>query len=157
MPIESIMSSMPGIQAQQQVQQRSVSNDLDKNAFLKILVTQLQNQDPLNPIEDQDFIAQMAQFSVLEQMQSLNEGFGFSQATSLVGKHIYSEFVDENGTRRQVFGQVTSALTIDGKPYLEVDGYYVPFTVQVIVYDQGAIPPSASPSELPPATQEETP
>lgn len=47
-------------------------NKMDKDMFLKLLVTQLSNQDPLNPIEDREFIAQMAQFSSLEQMQQMN-------------------------------------------------------------------------------------
>lgn len=48
-------------------------NDLDKDAFLKLLTTQLANQDPLNPMEDREFIAQLAQFSSLEQMQNINK------------------------------------------------------------------------------------
>ncbi|MEY8415753.1 flagellar hook capping FlgD N-terminal domain-containing protein [Tissierella praeacuta] len=51
------------------------TNDLDKDAFLRLLTTQLANQDPLNPIEDREFIAQLAQFSSLEQMQNLNKTF----------------------------------------------------------------------------------
>lgn len=62
-------------------QKESKQNDaLDKDAFLKLLVTQLQNQDPLNPMEDREFISQMAQFSALEQMQQLNTNM---QATQL--------------------------------------------------------------------------
>ncbi|WP_353095307.1 flagellar hook capping FlgD N-terminal domain-containing protein [Tissierella praeacuta] len=54
---------------------KSSNNDLDKDAFLRLLTTQLANQDPLNPIEDREFIAQLAQFSSLEQMQNLNKTF----------------------------------------------------------------------------------
>ncbi|WP_226665691.1 flagellar hook assembly protein FlgD [Metabacillus litoralis] len=57
---------------------RTGSSNLGKDEFLKILMTQLQNQDPLNPMEDKEFIAQMAQFSTLEQttnMASMMEKF----------------------------------------------------------------------------------
>lgn len=49
------------------------NNDLDKDAFLKLLTTQLANQDPLSPMEDREFIAQLAQFSSLEQMTAMNK------------------------------------------------------------------------------------
>lgn len=69
--------------------------DLDRDAFLKILITQLRYQDPMNPMEDKEFIAQMAQFSSLEQMQQMNqslntflEGNFIYQASALIGKEV---------------------------------------------------------------------
>lgn len=62
------------------------NNNLDKMAFLRLLTTQLANQDPLNPMEDREFIAQLAQFSALEQMQNLNktvENLGTEILTSM--------------------------------------------------------------------------
>lgn len=50
------------------------SNSMDKDMFMKILIAQLSNQDPTAPMEDKEFISQMAQFSSLEQMQSIGKG-----------------------------------------------------------------------------------
>jgi flagellar basal-body rod modification protein FlgD len=51
--------------------ERTGNSSLGKDEFLKILMTQLQNQDPMNPMEDKEFIAQMAQFSTLEQTTNM--------------------------------------------------------------------------------------
>ena len=48
------------------------SSELNQDTFLKLLTTQLQNQDPTNPVSNEDFIAQLAQFSSLEQLQGVN-------------------------------------------------------------------------------------
>jgi hypothetical protein len=47
---------------------------MDKNAFLQLLITQLRYQDPMKPADNGEFLAQMAQFTSLEQTQNLNEG-----------------------------------------------------------------------------------
>ena len=70
----------------------------DKNTFLKLLVAQLTHQDPLNPTEDKEFIAQLAQFTSLEQLQGINEGVStlntsmqqgqLVSATSFIGKEV---------------------------------------------------------------------
>ena len=73
----------------------NATNDtLGKDAFLKLLIAELSNQDPLNPMEDREFISQMATFSSLEQMQNMNktletmaEANKFS-AVSYVGKAV---------------------------------------------------------------------
>jgi flagellar basal-body rod modification protein FlgD len=52
---------------------QSTTKDVGKSEFLKLLITQLQNQDPMNPVDNQQFIAQLASFSSLEQLISINQ------------------------------------------------------------------------------------
>ena len=98
---------------------------LGKDAFLKILMTQLQNQDPTNPMSDTDFIAQMAQFSSLEQMtnmvtaiQSLTTMQEKSQLISyseFVGKDVNWHNVDENTLNvTSGTGTISSLKYVDG-------------------------------------------
>ena len=68
---------------------------LSKDDFMKILITQLTHQDPTAPMEDKEFIAQMAQFSALEQMTNLSAEFGkltqllsMGQVMNLIGKTV---------------------------------------------------------------------
>ncbi len=85
---------------------RTVKKELDKDAFLQLLVFQLQNQDPMSPTDNTQMIAQLAQFSSLEQMNKLNTSFdtlssnvdrlNFVSASSLVGKTVAGK--DSEGT-----------------------------------------------------------
>lgn len=61
---------------QRQAAPKGTVNQLGRDAFLKLLTTQLAHQDPFDPVQDTEFIAQLAQFSSLEQMSNLNETFG---------------------------------------------------------------------------------
>lgn len=67
------VSSTQNTQYQQETQRATLeANDgLGQDAFFELLITQLQNQDPLNPMEDRDFISQMAEFSSLEKTEKL--------------------------------------------------------------------------------------
>ena len=74
---------------------RTAQQSLGKDDFLKLLITQLSNQDPTSPMENTEFIAQMAQFSSLEQMTNMNETFqkmsgllSSNQAVSTIGKTV---------------------------------------------------------------------
>jgi|HigsolmetaAR203D_1030402.scaffolds.fasta_scaffold00010_56 flagellar basal-body rod modification protein FlgD len=102
---------------------------LDKDSFLRLLVTQLANQDPTNPMDDREFIAQMAQFSSLEQMNNVaNELSGlrqlFSLSSGLIGKTI--EWMAADG--KLLSGIVDSILLRDGKTIVVVDDAEIPVT-----------------------------
>jgi flagellar basal-body rod modification protein FlgD len=87
---------------------RAVTSELDKDAFLKLLIAELSNQDPLNPMDDREFIAQMAQFSTLEQMTNMTKALeGMSSmeqysAANYVGKTVYFTQEDSDGTAAAV-------------------------------------------------------
>jgi len=103
----------------------SDSDALDQDAFLQLLITQLQNQDPLDPMEGTEFVAQLAQLSSLEQMQQINTVLSVqqimlaaSQALSLVGRNVSYQ---EDELSDAVTGTVDSVRFEDGVPKLLVD------------------------------------
>ncbi len=105
---------------------RQVSNELGKDSFLQILVAQMANQDPLSPTSDTEFIAQMAQFSALEQMQNMNSAMQTQLTYSYLNKDVMSNYAadsDGNLYRQDVYGQVTAIVKYGGKDYLQVVDY----------------------------------
>lgn len=94
---------------------------LGKDDFMKILIAQLQNQDPTNPMQDTDFIAQMAQFSALEQTMNLTKAFErfaesqnqsqLIQYNSFVGKNVKWHEIQTDDKGKPVVGE-------DGKPVI---------------------------------------
>jgi len=119
--IEDIIES----QAQSTASTRN-TGELGKDDFLKLLITQVQNQDPLNPATDTEFIAQLAQFSSLEQMQNLNKSFAYSSGISLIGKYISAEVDDGTGRYKFVDGRVDTVRIVNGEVYAVVGEDDVP-------------------------------
>jgi len=107
---------------------RTVKTELDKDDFLKLLITQLTHQDPLNPMEDKEFIAQMAQFSSLEQLTNLNAGlesmtnFVMTNAVNYIGRTV--TFYNSEG--KELSYKVTSVTFNQGEVTLHYDGGSVP-------------------------------
>jgi len=112
-----------GTASPQVVPGRQANSELDKDAFLRLLVTQLQHQNPLEPMDDRDFIAQMAQFSSLEQMQNMNSTMVQGQAFSMVGKVVIGTTFNQATSRfEQIGGEVSHVIMRNGEPHLMVSG-----------------------------------
>ncbi|WP_141903463.1 flagellar hook assembly protein FlgD [Lysinibacillus sp. Y5S-8] len=106
------------------------NSELGKDAFLQLLITQLQHQDPTNPMDDREFISQMAQFSSLEQMQNMTKTMESLLASqqqtqmmnyaSFVGKevkwHEITDKIDEKGDPvvNEGTGVIESLKFVDG-------------------------------------------
>ena len=103
---------------------KTTSSSLGKNEFFKILAAQLQNQDPTSPASNTEFIAQLAQFSSLEQLQTIASSISsisVMQSAGLIGKTAVAEM---DGT--SITGKVESILIQDSVSYAVIDGNYIP-------------------------------
>jgi flagellar basal-body rod modification protein FlgD len=78
---------------------------LGQDEFLKLLITQLSNQDPLSPQDDKEFIAQMAQFSSVEGIRNLDTNMSRAQAASFLNKSVTAQ-ITENGVTGNINGTV---------------------------------------------------
>ena len=115
----------------------SLNQNLGKEDFLKILLTQLAHQDPTAPMEDKEFIAQMAQFSSLEQMTNMASDFAkmtqmlrITEASGYLGKSV--EIIQDDN-----FVQgVVQAVTRDEMPQILVDGRYYQWDQVTRIFDE---------------------
>ena len=98
------------------------SNDgMDKDAFLQLLVAQMQYQDPLEPTSNTEYISQYAQFSQVEQMQNMAASTDLSRASSLVGEYVYIKTTNSQGSSDYVYGKVDYVVYENNKAYLSID------------------------------------
>jgi flagellar basal-body rod modification protein FlgD len=131
MAIET-MTEAQRLQAVNSKNNRTPTSNLGKDDFLQLLTTQLKNQDPMNPMEDMDFIGQMAEFSSLEQMLNLNTSVekintainnnATTQAMMFLGTNVTAEVDDSD---EPITGTVSTIGFKDNQPYLKVGEYAV--------------------------------
>lgn len=115
-------------------------NTLGQNDFLKILVAQLKHQDPMEPMKDRDFIAQMAQFSAVEQTMNmakelnlLRQSMGIS--SDLIGKNVSWNEMNSSGTGLVSKSGVVEAITFnEGKQHAVVSGNKIPIDQLVKIW-----------------------
>jgi flagellar basal-body rod modification protein FlgD len=106
---------------------RKPVKQLGKDEFLQILVTQLRNQDPMQPMQDKEFIAQMAQFSSLEQTMNMATQLtslrqSSSSAAGLIGKLVGWQETSNTGVVTEKSGIVQSIVRKDGVQYVKIGG-----------------------------------
>ena len=101
------------------------ASDIQMN-YMKLLITQLQNQNPLEPMDNNEMASQLAQFSQLQQLETMNSSFADvlstterNYASSLIGKEISFESENDDGTQQTTSGIVKEVINnIDGKTVL---------------------------------------
>ncbi len=130
------MSSISPVQGSYQGSQvaSSQSSALDQSAFLKLLVTQLANQDPLNPMDNQEFAAQLAQYSSLEQLTKVNTNLESSQSLSESMALAMQSSMASNLIGREIVA-VDDRLVLSGEDsviHWESDGEATQLTVRVL-------------------------
>ena len=115
---------------------RNPTSALGKDDFLNLLITQLKYQDPLNPTDNTEFAAQLAQFSALEQMSDINSGISSMQALSMTGKYVTAVVTDsKTGEATPVEGIVDSVELDNGTATLVVGGNKIKMEDITGVYD----------------------
>lgn len=105
---------------------RTPNKELGKEEFLRLLITQLRYQNPVEPVENTEFIAQLAQFNSLEQMINLNRSFSqllqiqsLTQGSYLIGRNVKAV---EPDTGEEIVGKVQAVKLNEGNLYLLVEG-----------------------------------
>ena len=95
-------------------------------AFLNLLVTQMQYQDPLNPSDNTEYMSQLAQYSALEAQLNISDTLDKGNNLNLVGKYVIMNTTDSSGKQAMISGLVEYATVKDGDVYLSVNNTYYP-------------------------------
>ncbi len=105
-----------------QTEKTKGGSEMDKDAFLQLLVAQMKYQDPLEPTSNTEYVSQYATFSELEQMQNMSGSLNLSRASETVGKEVIIETQKDNGETTTVQGYVEKVVYNKTNAYLSIDG-----------------------------------
>lgn len=105
---------------------KKTGNNLsDFDSFVKLLATELQYQDPSEPVSNTEYVSQMAQINSLQQLQTIGNSMASSQAYSMIGKEVSYQITDSTGAAELQTGTVQSVISKDGKPYLNINNQLI--------------------------------
>lgn len=102
------------------------SNELDKNAFLQLLVAQMKYQDPMNPGDSTEYMSQLAQYSALEATMNISDTLEKGNGLNLVGEYVIMNTTDSAGNQSAISGLVEYATVKDGEVLLSINDTYYP-------------------------------
>jgi flagellar basal-body rod modification protein FlgD len=111
-------TNTPDVIPVEDMPKKADNGSMGKDQFLKLFVAQLQHQDPMNPMNDSEFMAQMASFSTLEQVTNLALANERTSTIGLLGRTV--TYTDKDNVIHT--GVVEKVTTKDGKQVLTVDG-----------------------------------
>jgi len=108
-------------QAAQSSENKKIDNTVDKEFFLEMLVTQMKYQDPLSPVDNNEFIAQTAQFTLVEEIQTMKNEFAQNKAIDLIGKYVEGRIKNPVSGQMELTGGIVDSVSIsEGKATLNV-------------------------------------
>ena len=154
--ISSEITAMQNLTEYNKINSARTTDTSDKDMFLSLMLQQMQNQDPTEPVDNQQWLSQLAQYSSLEQMTQMNEGLtnlataleslssgvaqnsGISQTLSLIGKEV-DVVADPNNPSQTITGTVTEATFDEGEGKIKVNGKYYSIAYVQNVREPGEI------------------
>jgi len=142
MPINSVTSATNATNAINSMDTvAGPSQSLTQKDFLQLMVTQMQNQNPLEPQSDTQMAAEMAQFTSLQQSSSMAGSLGMMQANGLIGSTVNVQVDSQTATN----GVVQGVLLQNGTPEILVNGAAYNLSQVISVAPTAAAPPSTGP------------
>lgn len=148
-----------GADAESERVQSAKQDQLNKDSFLQLFITQLQNQDPTSPMDNMQFSEQLASFASVEQLQKLNSNFSdmqksqqIGQLQGVVGKDVSYSYI-QDGEEVRGEGKVDAVRMVDGKSLALVNGQEINISdIDTIIragfaMTEGAQPQGAQPAD----------
>jgi len=130
-----------GTQSQQYTTENDVVSEINSDAFLKLLITELQNQDPLEPMSNQEILEQLGQIREIESnlqltetLESLRLGQNIATANSMIGR-LVAGLTDDG---EQIAGHVDGVSLVDGKPRLYIGEHIIDLENVSDILDESA-------------------